>query len=113
MIASSASSRICRSNDTQHAAFQQFQRRGSHGGGMHRNNAGIWAKIADPATPPDQIAGLLEGTVKNRIEFQQGVATALGKFLATLTPEQRAKFIAEARQPARRHGPWSRLRHLQ
>ena len=100
-------------NDTQQAAFKQFQAAQRHGGPMHKSNTTIWAKVADPATPADQIAGLLEGTVKNRTEYQQGIANALGKFLATLTPEQRAKFIAEARQPTRRHGPWSRLRHLQ
>jgi uncharacterized membrane protein len=91
-------------NDTQKAAFGQFETvLRQHGGTMHRANMAAWAKIADPATGADQIAALLSGTVKNRTEFQQDVADAMGKFLASLTPQQRASFIAAAREPWHRH----------
>ncbi len=90
-------------NDTQRAAFQKFQSAmRQHGAAMRAANTVTWAKIADPATPPDQIPTLLGGTVKNRTEFQQDVADTLGKFLATLTPDQRTRFVEEARKPDRR-----------
>jgi uncharacterized membrane protein len=89
-------------NDTQRATFQTFQSAmRQHGAAMRAANTATWAKIADPATPPDQIPSLLGGTVKNRTEFQQTVADTLGKFLATLTPDQRATFVEEARNPGR------------
>lgn len=87
-------------NDTQLAAFQQFQSAMRlHGASMRATNSAIWAKIADPTTAPDQIRGLLSGTVKSRAEFQQDTADALAKFLSSLTPDQRATFIEEARTP--------------
>ena len=90
-------------NDAQKAAFASLEAAmRQHGAKMRRNNMAAWAKIADPATPADQIAPLLEGTVKNRTEFQSQVADAFAKFLATLTPDQRARFIDEMRTD-RRH----------
>lgn len=85
-------------SDAQKAAFGQFQTvLRQRGGAMRSADVAVWTKIADPATNPDQIAGLLAETVKNRTAFQQDVADAMGKFLASLTPQQRANFIAEAR----------------
>ena len=91
--------------ETQNAAFREFQTAlRVHGAAMRTANAAAWAKIADPATKPDQIPALLAQTVKNRTEFQQDIATAMGKFLASLKPEQRATFIEQARRPwYRRH----------
>jgi uncharacterized membrane protein len=91
-------------NDAQKAAFSQFETvLRQHGGAMRHANMEAWGKIADPATSPDQIAALLAGTVESRTAFQQDVAGAMGKFLTSLTPQQRATFIAEARQPWHRH----------
>lgn len=89
-------------NDTQHAAFQKFElAMRQRGAAMRAANAAVWAKIADPATPPDQIPAMLGSTVKTRTELQQEMADTLGKFLATLTPDQRATFVDEARNPSR------------
>jgi uncharacterized membrane protein len=94
-------------NDAQKAAFGQFETTlRQHGATMRRANMADWAKIAEPATGPDQIAPLLADTVKNRTAFQQDVADAMGKFLASLTPAQRAAFIEEARNPGHH-----RMRH--
>lgn len=93
-------------NDAQKAAFQQFQTvMRQHGTAMRTAIAAAWAKIADPATTPDQIPALLDGMVKNRTDFQQDLTGAMGKFLATLTPKQRAEFIEEARDPGHRRPP--------
>ncbi len=89
-------------SDTQAAAFRQFQTSlRTHGAAMRAANAAAWARIADPATSSDQITTLLDSTVKNRIEFQQDIANAMGKFLASLTPTQRATFVDEARNTPR------------
>lgn len=92
-------------NDAQRAAFAQFQASFRQQGlAMRQANQAAWAKIADPATGPDQIAALLNDTVKSRTAFQQQVADAMGKFLASLTPQQRADFIEEAaHMSGRRH----------
>jgi len=91
-------------NDAQKAAFAQLETAmRQHGAAMRRANMAAWAKVADPATPPDQIAALLAGSVKNRTAFQQEISDALGKFLATLTPEQRANFVDEMRIASRHH----------
>jgi uncharacterized membrane protein len=85
-------------SDPQRAAFQRFQTiLRANGAAMRAANAAAWARIADPETSTDQISELLNSTVKNRNEFQQDVANAMGKFLASLTPAQRANFIDEAR----------------
>jgi Spy/CpxP family protein refolding chaperone len=94
-------------NDAQKAAFGQFTTTlREQGGAMRRANMAAWTKIADPSTGPDQIAALLNGTVKNRTDFQQDVANSLGKFLTALTPEQRATFIEKAAHMSghRHHG---------
>ena len=89
-------------NDAQMAAFQHFQTTlRTNGAAMRAANAAAWARMADPATSPDQITELLNSTVKSRTEFQQDVANAMGKFLASLTPAQRADFIDKARNTAR------------
>lgn len=92
-------------NDSQKADFEQLE------GTMHRNGAAIraanlaaWAKVGDPATTPDQIGTLLQDSVKNRIAFQADMAAAMAKFLASLTPQQRATFVDQARN-AGRHRP--------
>jgi uncharacterized membrane protein len=88
-------------NDVQTAAFRQFQTTlRTNGAAMRAANAAAWARIADPATSPDQITTLLASTVKNRTEFQQDIANAMGKFLGSLTPTQRATFVDEARNTA-------------
>ncbi len=87
-------------NDAQKAAFQQFQTvMRQHGTAMRAAITAAWAKIADPATKPDEFPALLDGMVKSRTDFQQDLAGAMGKFLASLTPAQRAEFIEEARNP--------------
>jgi uncharacterized membrane protein len=91
-------------NDAQKTAFAQLElTMRQHGAQMRRSNVAAWAKIGDPATPSGEIGDLLGGTVKNRTAFQQEVADAFGKFLATLTPEQRASFVDEMRLPGRHH----------
>jgi uncharacterized membrane protein len=92
-------------DDSQKGAFQQFVTvMRQHGPAMRAANAAAWAKIGDPATTPDQIGTLLDGTVKARTGFQQEMAVALTRFLSSLTPQQRATFIEDARRP-NHHGP--------
>lgn len=91
-------------SDAQKAAFARLEKTMRQGGlQMRRSNMAAWAKIGDPATPSGQIGDLIDGTVKSRTAFQQDVAEAFGKFLATLTPEQRANFVDEMRIPGHRH----------
>jgi uncharacterized membrane protein len=92
-------------NDTQKQAFQQFEatlRR--NGAAMRASNLAAWAKIGDPTVAPDQIAPLLTDAVKTKAQFQQENAALFAKFLATLTPDQRATFVDEARNSGR-HRP--------
>ncbi|HEX4112384.1 MAG TPA: periplasmic heavy metal sensor [Stellaceae bacterium] len=97
----------------QRAAFRDFQATlRQHGAAMHRANMAIWSKIADPSTGQDQIAALLDSTVQNRTKFQQDVVASLEKFLAALTPEQRAAFVSKARNTPHPHGPLHRLHEL-
>lgn len=91
-------------NDAQKAAFDQFTTTlRQQGGAMRRANLAAWTKIADPATSSDQITALLNETVKNRGDFQQDVANAMGKFLTSLTPDQRATFIEKAARMSGHH----------
>jgi uncharacterized membrane protein len=94
-------------------AFRHFQAVArQHGHAMRETNGKIWATLGDPATKPDQIAGLIDESVKNRTQFQQEVATAFGQFLTSLTPEQRARFISGARAAHRFRGPMRLLHRL-
>ena len=102
-----------RLNPAQEMAFHQFQKTTRQPAvRMHHTMVVIWTQLANPATAADQIAPLLNQTVQIRTAFQQDVATALGKFLASLTPEQRVTFIHESRAAPHPNGPLHRLGEL-
>jgi Spy/CpxP family protein refolding chaperone len=56
-----------------------------------------WAEIAKPDADQARVLQLLDDAGSQRRGFQQQAVTATLSLLATLTPEQRAKFIASER----------------
>jgi hypothetical protein len=53
----------------------------------------IWEELAKPQPEDAQIQGLLDQMAAHRRAFQAATTVALERFLASLTPEQRADFI--------------------
>ncbi len=57
-----------------------------------------WAELAKPDADQGRVLQLLDDATNQRRSFQQQAVTATLSLLATLTPEQRAKFIANERE---------------
>jgi Spy/CpxP family protein refolding chaperone len=57
-----------------------------------------WEEIAKPQADPAQVALLFDFAVEKRREFQREASTQTLDFLANLTPAQRSKFVAIARE---------------
>lgn len=101
--------------DDQRDAFQQFlielRRNGRQ---LRERNEPLMGKIWDEIgkAPPDaaSIDQLVDQATENRRIFQKSMAGALSRFLASLSPEQRAHFV----ELAKRHQDQTaaRLRHL-
>jgi Spy/CpxP family protein refolding chaperone len=74
---------------------------------MHQQVAPLfgsaWEEIAKPDADAAQITRLLDEAADKRREFQREASAQTLDFLATLTPAQRSKFVAIARErgPAR------------
>ena len=64
-----------------------------------------WDEVAKPQADTQQILGLLDQTTDKRREFQHEAAVQTLDFLSLLSPEQRSKFVAIARE---RRAPWWR-----
>lgn len=60
--------------------------------------AAAWAEIAKPKPDTGQISKLFQQAAEKRREFQQEGTEATLQFLATLSPEQRARFVALVRE---------------
>ncbi|HWI27060.1 MAG TPA: Spy/CpxP family protein refolding chaperone [Stellaceae bacterium] len=102
-------------SDDQRDAFQQFTiaaRRGMRQ--LHDSNGPllqkVWQELAKPQPDQDLIAKLVDQATENRRAYQRTMTAALSQFLADLSPDQRAQFIALTE---RHHDPaaW-RLRRL-
>jgi Spy/CpxP family protein refolding chaperone len=65
-----------------------------------------WDEIAKPQADEAQVMRLFDEAGEKRREFQREAGTQTLKFLAVLTPEQRSKFVAIARE---RRGSWQRF----
>ncbi len=102
------------SND-QRDAFQQFlieMRR--NGRRMREGNQPLlqrmWGEMGKPQPDLAALDQMIDQTTENRRAFQKSMAGALSRFLAELTPEQRAQFVELAKQ--HRDPAAARLRHL-
>jgi Spy/CpxP family protein refolding chaperone len=97
----------------QSAAFAVFiQTMQQSGKSMRDANHRVWAQLGDPVTDKAQIKPLLDQTLQNRQAYQNEVATSLGNFLASLTPDQRSRFVEEARNESRAPGPMHMLKGI-
>jgi Spy/CpxP family protein refolding chaperone len=71
-----------------------------------------WAEFAKPDAVPARVLQLLDDAGNRRLAFQHEAVTATLSLLATLTPEQRAKFVSAERAfhtaQRRRHADESR-----
>lgn len=57
-----------------------------------------WAELANPDSDESHVQQLLDDASAKRHVFQQQAVNATFSLLATLTPEQRAKFVAAERE---------------
>lgn len=88
----------------QHLAFQQLlQEMENRSQRLRDSNHPILQHIWDElgAAQPDQalISRLVDEATENRRAYQMDVSAALGRFLAVLSPDQRARFVELAKQP--------------
>jgi Spy/CpxP family protein refolding chaperone len=69
---------------------------------MHQQVAPLigsaWEEIAKPEADASKVLGLLDEAAEKRREFQREASAQTLDFLATLTPAQRSKFVAIARE---------------
>ena len=66
-----------------------------------------WDELAKPAADSGQVMQLFDQASDKRRAFQRDLTTQTIAFLSTLSPAQRQKFVAIARE---RRGPWFRPR---
>jgi Spy/CpxP family protein refolding chaperone len=92
---------------TQQAAFEQFlrtMRQNSHA--FRESNepvsTQIWSELAKPDPEQAAINQLIDKATENRRTYQKETSQALGSFMQSLTPEQRARLGELAR---RHHDP--------
>lgn len=101
-------------SDNQRDAFQQFVLDMRHyTRGLRQSNHPlidhIWQELGKPQPDQALLGKLIDLTTQNRHTYQLQMSTALARFLATLSPAQRAQFI-ELTQHQPGHG-W-RWKHL-
>jgi Spy/CpxP family protein refolding chaperone len=58
----------------------------------------VWDELAKPQPDQALIARLVDEATDNRHTYQKEMATVLTQFLAVLSPEQRAQFVALAKR---------------
>jgi Spy/CpxP family protein refolding chaperone len=66
--------------------------------------AGAWAEVGKPQADESKVMQLFDQAAQERRHFVGDLTTTTLSFLATLSPEQRAKFVQLARHRPR---PWS------
>ena len=64
-----------------------------------------WDEVAKPQADEAKVMGLFDQATEKRRAFQRDLTTQTLAFLAVLSPEQRSKFVAMARE---RRAPWFR-----
>jgi uncharacterized membrane protein len=64
-----------------------------------------WEEVAKPQADPARVNELFDQATEKRRAFQRDLTTQTLAFLAVLSPEQRSKFVAMARE---RRAPWFR-----
>ena len=67
-----------------------------------------WSELAKPQADENKVMQLLDQAAQTRRHFVSGLTTTTLAFLATLTPEQRTRFVALVHRGPR---PWSPPRH--
>ena len=93
----------------QRGAFQQFvqevRERSRH---LRESNQPlikqVWQELAKPQPDQALIGRLIDEATDHRHAYQKDMAEVLGRFLAGLAPEQRARFIALAEHPQDQRG---------
>ena len=100
-------------NADQEAAFHQFARTMRQRTERMRQEVAplfgdAWAEIAKPQADQPNVMRLLDQASTKRLDFQRDATNATLKFLATLSPEQREKFVTLARE---RRAPWLSTLH--
>lgn len=69
--------------------------------------ASAWEEVAKPQTDTAQVMGMFDQATEKRRAFQRELTTQTLAFLSVLSPEQRGKFVAIARE---HRAPWFRHR---
>jgi uncharacterized membrane protein len=64
----------------------------------------VWQELAKPQPDQALMGRLIDEATDNRHTYQKDMAEVLAGFLAGLTPEQRARFIALAERPQDQRG---------
>jgi Spy/CpxP family protein refolding chaperone len=59
----------------------------------------VWEELAKPQPDQALVARLVDEATDHRHTYQKDMAAVLGEFLAVLSPEQRAQFVALAQRP--------------
>jgi Spy/CpxP family protein refolding chaperone len=98
-------------NDAQRRAFQDFVRTARQARRALRDandplGDQVWTEQAKATPDQTRIAELIGQADQNREKFERAITTALGSFLAALSPEQRAKFgeiVRDRRDRAAEH----------
>ena len=102
---------------SQHAAFDQYVAEMVARGNRMRQEVdpmmdAAWTELAKPDADPARVVQLLDDAGNRRRAFMHDAVTETTSLLATLSPDQRAKFIAAQREhfaaERRRHADESR-----
>jgi uncharacterized membrane protein len=91
-------------SDAQRAALRQFGVTAREAvGNLHHSNGPvmrkIWEEMAKPQPDQAAIAALIDQSSQYRHEYLMRMTSGLLQFLASLTPDQRARFAALAHRP--------------
>ena len=91
-------------NAEQRAAFQQFVNEvREHSRDLRESNLPLIQQVCDELAKPQPnqalIGRLIDEATDHRHTYQKDMAEVLSRFLAVLSPEQRAKFVSLAQRP--------------
>ena len=91
-------------NAQQRGAFQQFVNEvREHSRQLRESNLPliqqVWDEMAKPQPDQALIGRLVDEATDHRHTYQKDMAEVLSRFLAVLSPEQRAQFVALAKRP--------------
>lgn len=91
-------------NAEQRGAFQQFVNEvREHSRRLRESNQPlihqVWDELAKPQPDQALIGRLVDEATDHRHTYQKDMAEVLSRFLAVLSPEQRAQFVSLAKRP--------------